>query len=150
MKKVFNDTLDAGHVVLAIDSRFCYDNGDSEWAIIWSGSEVYSVCTLSGYVNKGEVIVDATKEQREEASAWYVDNKINTKGLIGCVVELKRSRKAPNRTPLLVTDYRESYFDNYRYRQYPEMIEVNVDGEPVWVSASCVDNIVKGAKPFWA
>lgn len=149
MVKSFNDSLDVGCVV-AVEDRFDNDGGHTRWAIIWDGNQVNKVCVLSGYIDLGRVYVDATPEQKKEAVKWWVDNAMDTKGFFDCVVKLKRSRKAPNNTELKVFSYREAYFDSVNYRDYPAQIIVNVEGDLVPVSASCVSEIVKGRLPSWA
>ena len=146
----FNDLLPKGHVVLAVDSLWCNDAGESEWAVIWSGEGVYRELISNGYVDKGVAVVDASNDERELASEWYQLNNKDVKSKVGCFVKLKRSRKAPNGVALKVVEWRESYFDRVYYRNYPEMACLDVDGERVWVSASCINELVKCGKPFWA
>lgn len=146
----FNKSLPDGHVVLAIDSRYNDNDGATDWAIVWGGGEVYSVCIASGYVNLGKATADATKDQRADAVEWYVCNHKDYKTLVGCTVKLKGSRKAPNREPLLVLDFMDSFFDSRYYRRSPEMVKVEVSGKGVWVASSCVNEVVRVRPPYWA
>lgn len=150
MEKLFNDTLSKFQKVVAIEDRYNDNDGDTRWAVVWNGDRVNTVCVNSGFIDLGEVVVNASEEDRDNAAKWWVDNAIDTKLLEGCVVKLKRSRKAPNGVELRVLRHYKAHFDNINYREVPEQITVDVDGEAVTVSASCINEIVKGNKPWWA
>lgn len=141
-------------VVVAIDH--CYNDNDGAYSIafLWDGESVTSDCFANGH-NQGrfdDVKVNASEQQKADAANWWQANKLQAhkEELIGCTVVLQRSRKAPNKTPLLVVNYDAGGY-NARFNQYdPEQIAVNIDGAIVWVSIGCVKEVVKGKRPWWA
>jgi hypothetical protein len=100
--------------------------------------------------------VDATDSQIKQATKIYMESakelsfEIN---YIDCIVTLKRSRKAPNKKPLKVIGYAESYYNGTFYTNETINLEDTVTGETFFnVSTSCIKDIVKGVKkaPYWA
>lgn len=146
---MYNKFLNGRAVVVAIENRYNDNDGETVWVVTWDGEKVDTTCVLSGYVDLGKIKVDATIDDRDKAAKWWIDNAIDKKPLVGCTVKLKRSRKAPNNTELLVVEHHEAYFDRMLYRENLERITVDVDGEHVTVSASCINEVVKGHAPWW-
>ena len=144
----------AAPVVVAIDHRYNDNDGAYSVAFFWDGESVTSDCFADGY-NQGrfdDVKVNATTEQKAAAADWWQANNLQAHGkeLLNCTVMLQRSRKAPNKTPLLVVDYDAGGY-NARFNQYdPEQVAVNVNGNIVWVSIGCIKDVVKGKRPWWA
>ena len=154
-----------GGVLIAVDERYNNNDGATEIAIVWTGSGcVYF--KNNGYETQfvAGSIPPASEEQLEAAKAYEIANTPETNNFqkyyyagagadtyIGCTVLLKRSRKAPNNTPLDVVDFEPESYNEYYNRRNPERIAVLVEGSKVWVSTGCIKETVKGVKklPFW-
>ena len=147
-------------IILATEHKYCDNNGPYSIAHTWDGEKVSSFSYANGYdgLIESSHTANATEKQFAEAVEWYVNNAEN-KGWsyhsqsnipIGCIVKLKRCRKAANKTDLEVLDWSASYYDGGGF-YHPEQIKVNgKNGSHVWVSANCIDSYTKGLKPDWA
>ena len=126
-------------------------------------TESKEVSTTGGiYSDEPRARIDATKEQIIEAEKHYMEalgeshnyNKYagcNT--YVGCIVKLKRSRKAPNKTALKVVGFHDAYYDSRFNNRVSPKVDVLLDDETtVTVNINCIDEVVKGIKekPFWA
>lgn len=149
-------------VVVAVAEMYNDNNGAYQDVWLWDGEQV----TISGgmYCNK-VYSVNCTTDQFEAAKAWqrentaetipynkYCYNRLGAQTFLGCIVQLKGSRKAPNKTDLTVIEFHESYYDN-RYNQHVTEKVTVTDGQESWtVSSNCIDKLVKGVKEyvFWA
>lgn len=138
--------------ILATEEMYCESNG---------AFDILHVCDEHGNVDfitlRGDEVAPslpkASAELRAIAAQNFINNKcdINAKrGHIGCTVILQRSRKAPNKVELTVLDYAEAHYDA-RFNQWVDAkVAVDVEGSKVWVNASCIKEIVKGKRPYWA
>lgn len=161
--KTFPDLISSNACIVAVDSAYTNNNGPSDTAIIWDGEQLFYF-TNNGYQTSwySGVMRSATKEELVEASKFIEAateptipyNKCAYNGYgahtyIGCVVTLSRSRKAPNNTPLKVTKFKERLYNGQYYEN--EQVAVLVEGQEVWVSSSCIKDVVEGVKqlPFW-
>lgn len=152
---LINNTLANGSVVVAINH--CYDDNNGSWdeAVVWNGESTETVVYNGPYNSTtGDAEIDASRGQIDEAINYH--RKQGDLGLrsrlpyVGCIVTLKRARKAPNRTPLKIVGYDEGGY-NSRYNQKdPERIQVETEGGEVWVSVNCIDKVLLGKKPRWA
>lgn len=151
-------------VCIATDDRYDDSMGSYTVFYFWDGEKVtieggmYSDLAFNAYE------VNATLEQKVQASEWYVKNTekgvnynkycYNGRGAntyIGCIVKLKRSRKAPNNVNLKVTDFFEGGYCSRYNQEVTEKVEVT-DGENTWVvSSNCINEVVEGVieLPFW-
>lgn len=109
--------------------------------------------------------VNCTPEEFEAAKQWerdntketipynkYCYNRLGANTFLGCIVTLKGSRKAPNKTPLTVIKFHEAYFDK-RYNQHVTEKVTVTDGVTSWdVSSNCIHELIKGVKEYvyWA
>lgn len=148
-------------VCVAVDSRYDDSMGAYDVAYMFDGESVFTVGGMYSQENVPSH-TNCTFEQKREASIKYMEtakesnnfNKYchNGRGeytFIGCTVSLKRSRKAPNNTPLEVVDFIEGGY-NGRYNE-TDKVEVT-DGVSSWVvSSGCIEKVIKGVKetPFW-
>jgi len=140
-------------VCVAVDHTYNDNDGARTFAIMWNGEEVYMDCVASAYDNGrfDDARVNATQEEKQAAADWWQANETKVYGskLIGCTVVLQRSRKAPNKTPLLVVDYDAGGY-NARFNQYdPETVCVQHEGANIWVSVGCVKEVVEARAPWW-
>lgn len=157
--KAFNATLPKGSVVVAIDHRYNDNDGPYSVAWVWDGVELTCETYANGYNGRSfdDADVDAkTTGQILLAAEAYAVGKFDLGRLcsgsntyIDCVVKLKGSRKAPNNVELLVVDHENSYYDSSYNRRVDAKIQVQLRDERVWVNQSCINEIVKGAYPFW-
>lgn len=148
-------------VVVAVDDKWNENNGAYQVAYLWDGE---SVTTAGGMYCNEVYHVNCTDEQFEAAKAWQIENTersiprnkycynmLGANTYIGCKVKLARSRKAPNKTVLTVTDFHESYFSEKFNNRVPEQFTVT-DGVDSWtVSTGCLAEVVEGVKqyPSW-
>lgn len=148
-------------IVVAVDDKWSENNGAYQTAYIWDGK---SVSTAGGMYCEEVYKVNCTDEQFKAAKDWQIKNTertiprnkycYNMAGAytyIGCKVKLSRSRKAPNKTVLTVTDFHESYFSEKFNNRVPERFTVT-DGVDSWtVSTGCLAEVVEGVKeyPLW-
>lgn len=153
-----NDT----QIIVAVDECYNDNNGSYQVAYIWDGK---SVSTIGGMYDNKHYSVNCTEEQFLAAKLWqrentpetipfnkYCYNRLGANTFIGCIVKLARSKKAPNKTELKVTDFHESYYDSRFNQHVTEKVTVT-DGVTSWiVSTNCINEIVKGVKEyvFWA
>lgn len=122
--------------------------GAFTYAFFWDGEKVTEQGGMYSDLAYDAYKVTATTEQIKAAAEWYNVNHVDTNSFtyLGCVVKLKRSRKAPNNTPLKVVDYEAvGYVNGYRTSA---QVCVLVDDSRVWVNHSTVDSVVTG-KPVW-
>ena len=148
-------------VIVAVDDKYSDNNGAWQVAYVWNGERV----SVTGGPYDDQVYkVDASEEQIREASEWMKKNTKPTvpfnkycyqgrgaNTYIGCLVTLKRSRKAPNGTPLCVRAFIEGGYDKMYHRYTPEQVVVS-DGEQEWVvSSGCIHDVIQGVVelPFW-
>tara|TARA_Y100000310_G_C20233141_1_gene601199 strand:+ start:120 stop:590 length:471 start_codon:yes stop_codon:yes gene_type:complete len=134
---------------VCVKMQECYtdNNGAFNVYYMWDGEKVYNDGgTQAGFIYQN---VDATKQQKIDAANWvYANTKEddNECTYVGCVVILQRCRKAPNKTPLKVLDFAEGYYNEYnRYVVEQILVELE-DSTSVWVSYSCIKEMVKGVK----
>lgn len=151
----FNASLPVGSVVVARDDLYSDNNGPYTLAYIWDGAVLRVENCANGYDGFGhtDIVVDATAEQIQAAAEFYQMNFNDTnKGTyIGCIVKLKRSRKAPNNVELHVVGSVASSYDNVYMRRIDAKIKVRIDENTyAWVNRSCIDEVVQTRWPFWA
>ena len=133
-------------VVVAIDERYNDNDGPSSTAIWWDGvaltRETYAGAHVRGAHDDRSVT--ATPEQIMAAGEHYrVTARDTGVGHIGCDVTLARSRLAPNSVPLRVVDHSPAG------HRRDERICVMADGARVWVSAGCINAVVRYRAPWW-
>lgn len=155
----FNDSLPSGSVVVAIDSKYNDNDGAYHLAYVWNG-ETLEVVNYSNGRNLAfdAAVKDATPEQVAEAAGYFAANKMDLSKLgfdttyIGCTVILARSRKAPNKTPLRVVNWRKGGYNSYNNQHDPERVCVALpDSDDVaWVNVGCIKEITRGCPPWWA
>lgn len=143
--------LPENNVVVAIDE--CYSDNNGAWIDVISFDTVkktlgnlggiYSSCWVGRYT------VNASKEEIAEAAEVYAASGLIGSKYVGCIVELKRSKKAPNGVPLKIMDYDKGGYDGRYGCKNPERIAVDVDGIRVWVGKSCIEKVIKGSYPWW-
>lgn len=156
----FNDSL-VGSVVVGIDDCWSENNGHYRKAIIWNGEEVSEQVYFSGNhkYNIDDAVVNASDEQVKEAGEWFVKNNAKSfrsrnsgqETYLNCVVELKGSRKARNRVPMLVTNFEDGYYSNRFNNKVSSKIfvwDIELD-EGTWVGTSCVNKVLECEKPSW-
>lgn len=147
-------------VCVAVDRKYDDLMGVYNVAYLWDGEKV----SMEGgiYQDTDYNSVTASLEERRAASVWVEANteesgnynkyaRCNT--YVGCVVTLKRSRKAPNKKPLLVVDFQDRYYSN-AFRTWVDEKVIVLDQETdteYTVSYGCINELVKGIKnlPFW-
>ncbi len=136
-------------VVVAIDHGHDESMGAFTTFITWDGESLGSLGGMYSGLAYNAYAVNATAEQIEAAASCYQRENRSGK-LMGATVTLKRSRKAANGVPLLVTGIRDAFNDAFTGHSYPEMVEViGKTGEPTLVSSSCVNEVLLGARPWW-
>lgn len=88
--------------------------------------------------------INALPEQIELAQELYTSQAIYRQGrhIIGSTVILQRSRKAPNKVPVLIVDYAERHFDG-SYWQDEKIQVADATGELAWTASSCIKEILK-------
>lgn len=150
-------------VIVAIDE--CYNDNWGSYDVIYiydkfSNKLRSEVVNGMNPLNKYSFEVDGTDEDIQKAGEIYAIEKWdlsrqssyngNENTYIGCEVILSRSRKAPNKVPLKVTNYYPSYYDNKFNNRVPSAIMVvDKDGNEYVTSTSCIKEVIKGAYPFW-
>lgn len=150
-------------VIVAVEEKYNENNGAYQIAHAWDGERVERV---GGMYEQVMYCVNATPDQFKAASEWAKANAeanptnnwnkycYNGRGaftFIDCIVTLKRSRKAPNGTPLKVVNFLEAGYNARFNNHVAERVEVT-DGESTWiVSSGCIDEVVKGVVeyPLW-
>ncbi|MDK9793711.1 hypothetical protein [Vibrio sp. D431a] len=148
-----NDFLLDGEVVVGIDEKYNSNDGAYSIAYVWSGKEVRVVNYANGYNNRSwrDAEVNATPEQIKAAGDWCeLDTDSRITSLLGCTVVLGGSRKAPNKVPLKVFDFQDGYFDEQYRHHVAAKVLVETENGRVWVGESCVKEVVKHPRPFWA
>lgn len=149
-------------VIVAVEEKYNDNNGSYQVAYTWNGEKVERVGGM--YCNK-YYSVNCTAEQFQAAKQWerdntaetipynkYCYNRLGAQTFLGCVVTLKGSRKAPNKTPLTVIQFHEAYFDKRWNQHVTEKVTVT-DGITSWeVSSNCINELIKGVKEYvyWA
>lgn len=138
-------------IVLAREEKYNDNNGAFSLAYLWDGKKVSIKNYANGYdgLYHDHYKVNATDEQKKSAVEWYINTAQNISGdITGCVVILKRSRKAENKKELTVLDWMPSGYDGDYWKD--EQIKViGKNNDEVWVSANCIDKYVKGLPPKW-
>lgn len=134
--------------ILSRNSGFCNSNGDWESITVvdlaTGGTETYrsnNHGTEDGYY-EAQKLVEAPEAVKE---LMEVKNRLKSKDndKAGAIVILKGSRKAVNKKPLTVLDYCEGGWNGYGME--PNKIKVvGKTGEPVWVSATCINTTIVG------
>lgn len=147
-----NKFLNAGEVVVGVESKYCSNNGAYELAYVWTGKDVRIENYANAY-NQGahdDAVVNASPEQVKAAGDWWesYSNERNN-SYDGCTVILSRSRKAPNKVPLKVIQSEPAYYNDYNQR-VDAQIHVELEAGSVWVNQSCIAEVVKVPRPFWA
>ena len=146
-------------IILATEHKYNDNSGAYSIAHTWNGREVSRFEYANEYDGLPESAhkANATPEQLSEAIEWYLSTAQNkgerkypeSSNPKGCVVQLKRCRKALNKTDLEVIDWMDSGYDGDFYQ--PEQILVmGKNNELVWVSANCIDTYMRGLAPIWA
>lgn len=151
-------------VCIATEDRYDESMGSYTVFYLWDGERVTIEGGLYSDLSFDAYEVNATLDQKIQASKWYVEN--TEKGLnynkycyngrgantyIGCIVRLKGSRKATNNVNLKVTDFFEGGYCSRYNQKITEKVEVT-DGENTWVvSSSCINEVVERVHdlPFW-
>lgn len=147
--------------IVCVAADHCYDDSMGAYVVayLWDGEKV----TREGgiYQNTDYTSANATIEEKRAASVWLESNidysanynkyaKCDT--YVGCIVTLKRSRKAPNNVPVKVIDFIDGGY-NSRFNSYEsEKVVVETEqGERFTVSYGCIDTLVKGIQkfPYW-
>jgi hypothetical protein len=99
-----------------------------------------------------DVIFDASNRCNPTPQNGVYNKYASRYHYTGCIVSLKRSRKAPNNTPLEVIGDRDGGYNSFYNNYQPDEILVKLDnGDQVWVSAGCINEILKGVLvfPLW-
>lgn len=115
---------------------------------------MYSDLAYNHYVPTGDldVIFMASQACTPQQQDGIYNKYAGRYHYAGCVVTLKRSRKAPNKTPLLVVGDRDGGYNSMYNNYQPDEIMVKLDdGSQVWVSVGCISEIVEGVYnyPIW-
>lgn len=141
-------------VIVAVER--CYSDNDGAFDVVfyWDGVCVDQETFRGDYGVTPKA--NATDEQVSAAGDWMqassgdvsVRNSVAT--YIGCQVTLQRSRKAPNKRPLMVVNHQDREWNNSFMRYDDEKICVDVDGAGVWVSVGCIKDVVSFRRPWWA
>jgi|GEM_PF-6337785 len=150
-------------VIVAVEEKYNDNNGAYQIAYLWDGERVEQA---GGMYDPAIYCVNATPEQIKAASEWakadaeanptknwnkYYYGGLGANTFVGCVVTLKRSRKAPNGTPLKVINFLEAAYYTHFNKHLAERVEVT-DGYNSWVvSSGCIDKVIKGVVkyPSW-
>lgn len=145
---------------VAIDHKYDESMGAYIVAYLWDGERVFKEGGI--YQDTDYATVTATQEEKLAASKWVEQNteeganynkyaRCNT--FVGCIVTLKRSRKAPNKKPLKVTGFHDRYYSDHFMTWVDEKVDCldEETGISYTVSIGCVNELVKGVKslPFW-
>ena len=148
-------------VCIAIDHKYSDNNGAWTVFYFWNGQEVISKGGMYEDYAFNAFEVNATIDQKRAASIWTENNteeslnycnKLQADTYVDCIVKLKRSRKAPNNIELKVVDFAKGGYNAYNNYTPDQVRVVNSDNTiDVWVSASCINEVIKGAKvlPWW-
>jgi hypothetical protein len=134
---------------------------------MFDGEHVYTEGGIYSDLAYNHYTIDATTDQIIEASLIHLQQIPETRAYnkyangckgaytyVGCIVKLARSRKAPNKKPLLVINFKDRYFNNSYNVWVDEKIDL-LDTETGTrfndVSINCIKETVKGVKnaPFW-
>ena len=140
-----------------------YDNSMGAYLInYFFDIDTKEITTTGGiYSDAPRAKIDASRDQIIEAGKHYMESLEESHNYnkyagcytyVGCVVTLKRARKAPNKTPLKVTAFHDGYYDSYYNNRVQPRVDVLLDdGTTATVSINCVNDVVKGIKetPFW-
>jgi hypothetical protein len=91
--------------------------------------------------------VNATGEEIKLAECLYMAQGLRREGryLIGSVVTLQRSRKAPNKTPVKIVDFSDRYFDGSYWQDAKIHVTWNDGLADAWVAESCIKDIKANA-----
>lgn len=143
-------------VIVGINEYYSDNNGAWEVIVLWDGTSVSLAGSCYEIVSR-DIAPWGTKEQIAAAAEWVANNCIDVgyKGYlgvntyIGCVVELKRSKAAPNGVPLTVVDYIPETYSEFLGCKISAKIVVDVNGKLVKVSPNCVNKVIKGRYPHW-
>ena len=146
-----------------------YSENNGAYTIFWmfDGEHVFTVGGMYSTLAYNHYTIDATNDQIIEASLIHLQQLPETRAYnkyaifhkgantyIGCIVTLARSRKTPNKKPLLVINFVDRYFNNSYNVWVNEKIDL-LDTETGTrfndVSVTCIKDLVKGVKhaPFW-
>lgn len=151
-----NHFLEAGEVVVGIEHCYNDSNGSYSLAYVWNGKVIRIENYANGYNNGSfdDARVNATREEIKRAGDWYEFNQKDNAGgtYVGCVVSLRRCRKAKNCVPLKVESFVRGEYNTRHGRYEGSRVFVRgVDGsENAWVSVGCIHQVLKGVRPFWA
>lgn len=154
-------------VVVAIEQQYSDNNGAYPVLCMYDTKEDFFFFESGMYQPDLECSVNPENDKRREpelvakaASAYrrqLIDlaHRDGNDTLIGCIVTLSRSRKAPNKVELKVVDYMPRMWNNAYCRYDDAKVAVLVEHheapvQKVWVSRSCVDKVILGKAPFWA
>jgi len=103
-----------------------------------------------------EIYSDSLKvlNQLEDGYCYnkYADNRNGANTFIGCVVSLKRSRKAPNGKPLKVLEYNDRFYNgSYWIDSSIDLIDSETGLTYTNISVNCITEVITGVKeiPFW-
>lgn len=151
--------------LISVDHKYSDNNGAWTEFYCWTGTEVVTFGSMYGTDEREHLITDdLTEDELQAAKAWifenteekatynkYCYNRLGATTYLGCIVTLKRSRKAPNNVDLKVIEFHESYYNKQFNNHVAEQVTVT-DGINCWtVSSNCIDKLVKGTKklPYW-
>lgn len=143
-------------VIVAINEYYSDNNGAWEVAVLWDGTSI-SFAGSCYEVIPNNFAPWGSKEDKLAAAEWFANNKLDVgykdylgvNTYIGCVVELKRSKAAPNGVPLTVVDYIPETYSEFLGHKISAKVVVDVNGKLVKVSPNCVNNVIKGRYPHW-
>lgn len=140
-------------VCVAIEETYTDNNGPQTAFIFFNTkTKEFSNEYANGYTKLSfdSFSIDATFDQRLEASKAHkeqsktLDWEVN---LMGCVVTLQRSRKAPNKKPLKVIGFNESYYNgSYYTNETIDLLNEDTGEEFFNISTNCVKDVLQGVK----
>jgi len=150
--------------LISVEGKYDQSMGAYDLFHVWDGERVNVIGSMYDQQARESDFDQITDENLKLAKDWifanteegfaynkYCYNRLGANTFIGCIVKLKRSRKAPNGVELRVTDFHESHYSSKFNNHVTEQVTVT-DGTSSWtVSSGCIDSVVKGVKelPYW-
>lgn len=150
-------------VIVGVDEKHNDNNG--AFCLVWLFDEQANCLrrvTVSGtkypeylgatfdVVDNAEIISKAREAYRKTEKDCSYRVSIGTETYTDCLVVLKRSRKAPNKTPLRVIGYKEGGFNNcFGTYETPQIQVKDAKGVLYLTSVKTISEVLEGKNPCW-
>lgn len=140
-------------IILGTSEHYCDNNGNFSLAYQWLESEqkvrVIHYANSHDGLHHNHYKTNATQDQIVKARSTWCKQPTDLRGFLGAICTLKRSKKAPNSTPLLIENISQGGY-NERYGNYEsdQVYVTNAGFKGAWVSLNCVNELITTKAPF--